>query len=72
MIFYPSSFNEEGRRTNYSFDVVEMSPENRMIKIGTWSDQNRLRIIDGRSGPFLNPSPPGGFDSSAPYNTQCV
>ena len=64
------SFNEEGRRINYSFDVVEMSPENRIVKIGTWSDKNRLQIIDRRDNPFFKPLPPGGFKPSIPYSTQ--
>ena len=49
------SFNEEGKRTNFSFDVVEMSPGSVMVNIGTWSDTRGLIIYDN---PFVRPRPP--------------
>ena len=68
MFYY--SFNNDGKRTNYSFDVVELSPENGMAKIGTWSDRHRLRITNERGGPFLNTLPPRGYNPSGSHNTQ--
>ena len=64
------SFNDEGKRTNYSFDVVELSPENGRVKIGTWSDRHRLRITNERNGPFINTLPPRGYSPSGSHNTQ--
>jgi len=37
-------FNEDGKRVNFTFDVVEMTPESQLTKIGTWSDKSRLQI----------------------------
>lgn len=37
-------FNSIGHRTNFSLDVVEMSPESKMITIGSWTDDHGLRI----------------------------
>ena len=68
-MFY-HSFNNDGKRTNYSFDVVELSPENGMSKIGTWSDRHRLRITNERNGPFINTLPPRGYNPSGARNTQ--
>lgn len=31
-------FNEDGRRTNYTLSVVEMSSNSDMVKVGEWSD----------------------------------
>lgn len=39
-------FNEDGRRTNYTLSVVEMSSNSDMIKVGEWSDQHRFRPVD--------------------------
>ena len=68
MFYY--SFNNDGKRTNYSFDVVELSPEMGMSKIGTWSDRHRLRITNERNGPFINTLPPRGFSPSGARNNQ--
>lgn len=38
-------FNEDGRRTNYSLNVVEMSTNSDMVKVGEWSDQYRFRAM---------------------------
>ena len=63
------SFNDEGRRENYSFDVVELSPESGMVKIGTWTDRHRLRITDNRDVPFIKTMPPrGGYKPNVSYN----
>ena len=63
------SFNDEGRRKNYSFDVVELSPESGMVKIGTWTDRHRLRITDNRDVPFIKAIPPrGGYKPNVSYN----
>lgn len=37
-------FNEDGRRTNYTLNVVEMSSNSDMVKVGEWSDQFRPRF----------------------------
>jgi hypothetical protein len=37
-------FTEDGKRTNYSLDVVEMTPSSNLVKIGTWSDVYGLNI----------------------------
>eukprot|EP00094_Tigriopus_californicus_P004677 TCALIF_04499-PA protein Name:"Similar to GluRIA Glutamate receptor 1 (Drosophila melanogaster)" AED:0.23 eAED:0.23 QI:77/0.88/0.9/1/1/0.9/10/441/909 len=37
-------FNDEGKRHNYSLDVVEMTPGSTLIKIGTWSDLEGLEV----------------------------
>lgn len=41
-------FNEDGRRTNYTLQVVEMSSSSDMIKVGEWSDQFHFRPITQR------------------------
>lgn len=41
-------FNEDGRRTNYTLEVVEMSSSSDMIKVGEWSDQFHFRPITQR------------------------
>lgn len=41
-------FNEDGRRTNYTLNVVEMSSSSDMIKVGEWSDQFRFRPLSQR------------------------
>jgi len=52
VLFY-HSFNSDGKRTNFSFDVVEMSPGSNMVNIGTWSDTYGL-VINPRN-PYTNP-----------------
>lgn len=42
-------FNEDGRRINYTLNVVEMSSSSDMIKVGEWSDQFHFRPITQRS-----------------------
>lgn len=39
-------FNEDGRRTNYTLSVVEMSSNSDVIKVGEWSDQYRFKAAD--------------------------
>lgn len=41
-------FNEDGRRTNYTLNVVEMSSNSDMVKVGEWSDQFRFRPLTNR------------------------
>lgn len=41
-------FDEEGKRSNFSLDIVEMSPGSDFIKIGKWSDINGLEISNKR------------------------
>ena len=33
------SFDQNGRRTNFSLDVMEMTPRSELLQIGKWSDQ---------------------------------
>jgi hypothetical protein len=33
------SFDQNGRRTNFSLDVMEMNPRSELLQIGKWSDQ---------------------------------
>ena len=37
-------FDETGKRTNYSLDVVEMTSGSELVKIGKWGDYNGLEI----------------------------
>ena len=39
-------FNEMGKRVNYSFDVLEMTSDSQMVKVGTWGDRQRLQLSD--------------------------
>jgi hypothetical protein len=42
LIFHPEgyiSFDQNGRRTNFSLDVMEMNPRSELLQIGKWSDQ---------------------------------
>ena len=50
-------FNEMGKRVNYSFDVLEMTSDSRMIKVGTWGDRQRLKLsnMDKDSTQTFNP-----------------
>ena len=52
------SFNDDGKRTNFSFDVVEMSPGSDLVNIGTWSDKYGL-VINPRN-PYSVPANKGG------------
>lgn len=47
-------FNEDGRRTNYTLNVVEMSSSSDMIKVGEWSDQFHFRPISQRPDRVAN------------------
>lgn len=47
-------FNEDGRRTNYTLNVVEMSSSSDMIKVGEWSDQFHFRPITQRTDRVVN------------------
>ena len=35
-----------GKRVNYSFDVLEMTSDSQMVKVGTWGDRQRLQLSD--------------------------
>ena len=37
-------FNDEGKRINFSLDLVEMTPGSTLFKVGTWSDRDGLEI----------------------------
>lgn len=39
-------FNDNGRRQNYSLNIVEMSANAGLIKIAEWSDRARLTPIE--------------------------
>ena len=53
-------FNEMGKRVNYSFDVLEMTSDSQMVKVGTWGDRQRLQLSDVAKDPIqaFNPSRP--------------
>lgn len=38
-------FNEDGRRTNYTLNVVEMSVNSAMVKVAEWSDESKFTSI---------------------------
>ncbi|XP_063698302.1 glutamate receptor 1-like [Culicoides brevitarsis] len=38
------SFNEQGKRTNFSLSVVEMNLASEIVKIGDWSDSHGLEL----------------------------
>lgn len=38
-------FNEEGRRINYTLNVVEMSVNSAMVKVAEWSDESKFTSI---------------------------
>lgn len=44
-------FNSNGKRVNFSLDVLEMTPESELVKIGSWSDVSGLKIT---RNPLLN------------------
>lgn len=41
-------FNDDGARVDFTFDVVEMTPESQLTKIGSWSDKNRLQVLKSK------------------------
>ncbi|XP_040568809.1 glutamate receptor 1 [Lepeophtheirus salmonis] len=44
-------FDSAGKRTNFSLDLMEMTSGSRLLKIGSWGDENGLRV---NSNPMLN------------------
>ncbi len=38
-------FDEDGKRADFSMDVMEMTPESRLVKVGTWSDSDGLQMV---------------------------
>lgn len=57
-------FNEDGRRTNYTLNVVEMSSNSDMVKVGEWSDQFRFRAISNRQD---HVTPRSNFERNRTY-----
>ena len=47
-------FDDNGKRVNYSMDVLEMSSESKLVKVGSWSDRNRLQILQQSSDVNIN------------------
>ena len=45
------SFDDQGRRKNYTLDVMEMTVKSEMIKIGRWSEEEGL-MTDKTPGVF--------------------
>ena len=39
-------FNSDGKRSNFSLDVVEMTPGSTLVKIGSWTDDEGLEITN--------------------------
>lgn len=39
------SFNEQGKRTNFTVSVVEMNFHSEIVKIGEWSDNKGLQLM---------------------------
>ena len=39
------SFDQNGRRTNFSLDVMEMNTRSELVQIGKWSDQVKHNIL---------------------------
>ena len=40
------SFDDQGRRKNYTLDVMEMTHRSEMVQIGRWSEEDGLIISD--------------------------
>ena len=57
-------FNEMGKRVNYSFDVLEMTSDSQMVKVGTWGDGQRLQLSDVAKDRIQD------FNPSRPTNNQ--
>lgn len=57
-------FNEDGRRTNYTLNVVEMSSNSDMVKVGEWSDLYRFRAMSNRQDRV---SPRNDFERNRTY-----
>ncbi len=43
-------FDEDGRRVDFSLDIMEMTPESKLVKVGTWGDAEGL-TMDSQSFP---------------------
>uniref|UniRef100_A0A336MVV7 CSON005520 protein n=1 Tax=Culicoides sonorensis TaxID=179676 RepID=A0A336MVV7_CULSO len=43
------SFNDQGKRTNFTLNIVEMNSNSEIIKIGDWSDTKGLEILSFKS-----------------------
>ena len=50
------SFDEAGRRKNYTLDVVEMTVRSQMVKVGRWSQEEGLIMSGAGSGARHRPS----------------
>ncbi|XP_055317645.1 glutamate receptor 1-like isoform X2 [Sitodiplosis mosellana] len=57
-------FNEDGRRTNYTLNVVEMSSNSDMVKVGEWSDVFRFRAMSNRQDRVM---PRNDFERNRTY-----
>ncbi len=40
----PIRFGDDGKRVQFSLDVMEMTPESSLVKVGTWSDEHGLQV----------------------------
>lgn len=38
-------FNEDGRRTNYTLNVVEMTINSAMVKVAEWTEENEFNAV---------------------------
>ena len=43
------SFDDQGRRNNYTLDVMEMTVKSEMMKVGRWSEEEGL-VTDRTAG----------------------
>ena len=50
------SFDEAGRRKNFTLDVVEMTVRSQMVRAGQWSQEEGLVMSGGGSGARYRPS----------------
>ena len=44
------SFDDTGKRKNYTLDVVEMTVTSQMVNIGRWSEEEGLILSGGANG----------------------
>lgn len=58
------SFNEEGHRHNFTIQVVEMTVQNSMLKVATWSDTHGLQVISPK---YVQLHSPASFEMNKTY-----
>lgn len=44
LFFDQCRFDEFGKRINYTYDILEMTPDSQLVKVGSWGDLQRLQI----------------------------